>query len=1718
MSDSCMPADTPDKGRHYDFIASAVDDSFKTATVDRGLALAATPLNGQAWYTNAPSAYLEKLKAANLKAWASQNQVDRLLEKVDLVTFATSLLQAKLKERHGIETTTKTGCDTDIERIWLRLYMPKDQSWYTRDFADRATARTVSLLEAALHNFARHETVAAGSDFISKPDKIGNFDVLPIKQKMSVSQFQALCRELDIGAQYKKHLESHLLPDEPVATAVLKHKVTLSQKDALAVAAHIALLTNDIEYDAYKMLLALADGQTRLTLNGRRLQSCDLSMLGTRLTGILLLIPAVRDSRGINRLIAYLPNDPDHPLKEYPSPQAFSEELARQLRENRVVAATKQSYQQYFSQFVDQKQRGHFFAELEQRLFIVRYHKKADATDSLPAWRKDNVAKPQLQLQHLPLSADYWTHAYQQKLNKILNDARELAVSTADADSKARWAWWDNFKKIVSDIFNAVLLIVTPFVPGLGELMMGYTIYQITTDVIEGLVDLAEGLWTELGEHVIGVVTSLIELVAFAAGAKIGNTFKLKLSPLVEGMKPVQLPNGKPALWHPDLAPYEQKKLNLPALSRPDRLGLHQSGKETLLPLEGKLYSVEKASTHPASRTHRIKHPSRPNAYRPKIEHNNHGAWLHEAENPHDWDEQTLMPRLGHQAERFSPAELEQIRICSGTDTAALRQMHSDNAAPPPLLADTLKHFSAYDDVRLASEHIRKGQPIDAQAVWFEPIPTSLPGWPPERALRVFASDDLRGYSRQYGNHNATPAQTLDISHADLNAGRLPERLAGFLDDADSAAMLGRDVPPARRAQALRERLADAVQARQGEVAERMYQAGERTDKADIRVVQQTFPKLPLTLAEKLLSQASPVELQRIANEDRLPLRLKTQARELDFEASATRAFEGFYHPQRLGPDTERLALNALRFHTDSFADLRIEVREGTYDGALRCSVGTEDAGQVRRLIRNEHGQYEVLDANNRSLRAAGDFYQAILDALPADKRTALGQSGRHGQQLKTWIMEKALTPGERRTLLAEPPVRPVPPLETEVLVRGWPRFFGGSTAEQRIKRLYPKMNDREVATYIRSLKTKGDGNPDQAIKRLENERKALRDTLQQWRDSYPASVDSSGEPIFGASIEFMQDGGRFLEERLLESFERKSAIFGERNEHPEQGYILDLSSELARPNLDRWWSDLRKRPGIKQHLDQITALKLDNARFSAGDSGLLNDFAQLRQLSARQCELTDIPPALGRMRQLQALDLTNNRIRLTAGAREQLGGLIRLQTLTLDGNPLGQAPNVGRMYRLRELNLANSKIQTWPEGLFKVGDVNRQRPRGFALDMRDCPIRTLPEVTPGSDQAFVLSRARFDTALLSDADRIRYGNYRESLGFARQQAFSQAVKDEIAYWQSFPDETTDYTLSAYRKYREESWQDVRAEPGSADFFSIIRKQRESNDYQSDKSRRQLTRRVWELIDAVALDSELREELFKESLDPKSCEDGGAQQFNIMGMKVLVSKAYAESTSARALDNKLVRLARSAARLNLVAEAARIEVQQQRQQNAITPRDPRTPAPDEVEVHLAYQTGLATRLELPWQSEGMLYQPRSGVTQAKINAAYDSIIAREEGDGLVDAMIELHGDPFWKRHLDRTHPTQSSIDEELFTRKREQIEELRLAQSEWANPTPETRMSRLQRQMESLANQLGVPQLQVFSGHPMSDVEYNRLLINASRDRYALARRWTREAMENAGL
>ncbi|MGE8483807.1 MAG: NEL-type E3 ubiquitin ligase domain-containing protein [Pseudomonas sp.] len=1648
----------------------------------RARELSLTQTRSGKWIRTATQSAHTQLQDANLELWSAQNKVDRFLEELQNVDdFAEPLLTDALMKQYGV--------DVDVRTTYLHLYLPKERPWYAIDVTGGVVTRTVSLLNAALHNFARSETCEPDSDFISQPDERGLFDVLPVKRKMSIAQFQTLCRELDIGARYARYLEDRLLPGDAVARRFLQLKIIDSEKAAFKAAVQQALMTGDIDADASDLILKMLDGQRNLTRKGRVMHFAELSVLDTRLAGIVLITPDLyrEHRREVVPIFAYVPQDPEHPLKEYPSTVAFMNELTRQLRDNPLISSTGMTYRQFFSRFVDQPERGHFFGGLQQRLFEVKWHQK-DPLDPGPSWREVPVEQPNLRFSATPIRGEFWKYRFEQKLNKILNDARHIAVSTADTDRNARWAWWENFKKIVSDIFNVALMVVTPFVPGLGELMMAYTAYQIANDVIEGFVDMTLGLWNEAVEHIVGVVEDAIQLAAFAAGANIGKVVRLKISPLIEGMKPVTLPNGEPRLWHPDLRPYELPDVKLSADSGPDELGLHTHQGQDILPLDDTHFAVRK---DPQTGNYRIKHPHRADAYSPELRHNGLGAWTHEGENPRAWSTPKLLRRLGHTVDGLTDADLERARIASGTDDSALRRMYIDNTAAPPLLDDSLERLHLQRQTWHNIERIRTGRALDPSSYWFEPLATYLDGWPADKSLKVYHNDDLTGPFRQYGNPEATVGQTLSTSLSHLLSDQFAPSLVNFLDEAELQAVLGRPMAKSEQVQALRDRLADEANRLLPDIVNQLYQGAQASDDPQVRLVRHEFAQLPSRVVKTLLSRADSPDLKRMEQEQRLPLNIKIRAREADFEVRANHAYEGFYDDAQWVPETESLVLNALRIHSDTFNELRIEVREGSDVGPLRCSVGTQDASTVRVLVRDEVNRFEVWDAQNHKLREAAVFFEAVLNALPKNKQTQLGYRPGQGRFFKQWVMVKTQTPAERRTVLLAPPIRPRADHEDMMLLRGPGLSTRKATLTERVRDLYPHFNEREADTFVRSLGSPEQGH--QTLTRLDRELHDLEVLLNKWRYRQP---DSWGPDRQG----FVRGGGLHISERLIDCFRRKPTVFGERSTTSDGGYALDLSTEIDAVDLKRWWKEL---PDIKHYLDQITTLNLDRTTFSQKASGLLKDFPHLRQLSARGCGLTQLPDSIGKMHYLRTLRLMNNDIRLTPASVEQLRNLTRIETLRLDDNPrLGMLPNVERMPRLSILSLSNTGATTWPDGLFAP---NKRRPRGFFLDLQENPIRIIPTVVPGSDDAFIVARTRLFEMNLSQANVVKFQAYRRSVGISPTQVYTDAATDAMAQWPMKDDsEWWSAEVSGLGTFRQEAWHDLMTEPGSEGFFALIQKQTTSADYRAGgELRDQLSSRVWRMVEAVDLDSELRADLFEMATSPTTCADAGAQMFNHMGIKVLASEAYALSTSGAMLESRLVRLAKGAARLARVEDIARADFAKR-------------PGGDEVEVYLAYESGLAQRLDLPWQSTLLRYPELARVNAEMLDTAFDTVMSMEAGDGLVNGMIEQ---PYWEKYLRDTYPAEFRRNARMFEHRTDLLDELREAQRAWAGSKEQLIVQRraLKQRLLDLASQLNVPESLVLTGEEMTDEVYGGLLNDIGYEEKQLSRRLTRAALQNAG-
>ncbi|MNQ97434.1 putative E3 ubiquitin-protein ligase ipaH7.8 [compost metagenome] len=302
---------------------------------------------------------------------------------------------------------------------------------------------------------------------------------------------------------------------------------------------------------------------------------------------------------------------------------------------------------------------------------------------------------------------------------------------------------------------------------------------------------------------------------------------------------------------------------------------------------------------------------------------------------------------------------------------------------------------------------------------------------------------------------------------------------------------------------------------------------------------------------------------------------------------------------------------------------------------------------------------------------------------------------------------------------------------------------------------------------------------------------------------------------------------------------------------------------------------------------------------------------------------------------------------------------------------------------------------------------------------------------------------------------------------------------------------------------RANLWSELIDEPKAERFMTVLLNTKDTADYRAGgRAQDQLLKRVWRMLDAVHVDTRLREKLFTMAIVPVDCADAGAQLFNHMGINVLASEAYSYSIDAAELEQKLVTLAKGAARLEQVNDIARADVAS------------RGGNPDEVEIYLAYQTGLAQRLGLPWQSEGMLYRPVSGVTDSMIDQAYDTVLALGEGDGLINKILEQD---FWESYLREKWPVDTETNKHLYQSKYEKLEELRTTQFQWLESTSDVQKADLRNRLRELMNDLPVPETVVFADEPISEANFDRMLSDLGDSEKELARRLTRAALRKAG-
>jgi Leucine-rich repeat (LRR) protein len=1219
-----------------------------------------------------PAAQHQKMQALNGQHWTAQNEVDQLLEKLqDAAGFAEPLLVEALQKKFGI-------ANLDVRKTWLRFYIPIAQG--------AARTWTVSLLDAALHNFEDSETrddaYEEASTFITEPDQSGRFQALPLlEQTIGIPAFTRLCRELDLGRQYQQHLREVFGLDNPRVARALRSKVDESQKAALRAALQFARMSKVIQEGYAITIEGVLDGLDGLRLNHQPFHSHDLSILATPLTGITIFALDLEQARDAVRIVAYIPDDPEHPIKEYASSSEFATDLTRKLR--------SPDYQHFFSRFVAHEHRGHFFSDLNRRLSEVKFHPPVPGS-GLPSWRETPIDNPDLHLRPTIVSGDLWQHLYQNKLDKILNDGQAIAIPTAMVDQKVRWAFWDSVISIGKTILNVAAFVAMPFVPFLGEAMLAYMAWQMLNDTFEGILEWAQGRTAEAFDHLMGVTESLIELGLFAVGGSvIASEFRQilpqQIVQFIDRFEPVAGPNGKTLYWKPDLTPYKQK-LALAQTSRPNALGLHLHEGNQVLPMEGEHFVVSK---DPLTDTHRIEHPTRPDAYNPPLRGNGDGAWHTTLEQPLTWDKDTLLSRIGHSVDSFTPVQREQILEISGHPEDALRKMHVDQEPTPPLLADTIKRFKIDQDLQRLTEQLASDVPEQYRGA--DPIAQlealSEGGlWPSGKQVRLLDDQGQIAWESAKGEN----LSLIELRQNELTDGDMLKTLLQNLDEHEIDQLLKSEFgDPFKsldtRTGDLRKKLAQIVKQNRRSLFESRYTALEHSDSTYVQNVVKADPQLPVSVARELVDNATGEELLQI-HQGQLPERLEKLAGHAKQEVRVTRAYEGLALESVDPVETAVLMLHSLEKLPSWPADVRLDVRSFSFNGELLDSIGSEHAPVHRVLVRQADGRYEAYDSAGQNLHGLSDFYDSVLRALPDAQRDALKMNIGEGRKLQKAVEVNPLERGELRTVLNVQPVEPV--VDTLRLLGnvGYEQVSDGLLSlRNRVRELYPAVREGDIPALIRSFGS----NPRATLSRLHQEHLQLQHELQIWANNPPAVHPTTGRALNVQQLDMEIRNRRFFRREIMRGWRRESAFYND-EVGPESGHVINFSQPIL--------GDL---PVLSGDFSHISVLALDGSTGTRGINAFLERFSGLRKLKLTDFHLNTVPEAIGEMRGLTSLSLTENELVLTPAGQSTLSSLRALRSLDLSDNPqLTLAPNIENLPELSNLDLSGTRINHLPAGM----------------------------------------------------------------------------------------------------------------------------------------------------------------------------------------------------------------------------------------------------------------------------------------------------------------------------------------------------------------------------------------------------------------------------------
>ena len=1411
-----------------------------------------------------------------------------------------------------------------------------------------------SLLWAALQNFSADEALAEGFHAQSHIRLDGHPEHLsPLKPHY----FAAVCRKLDLGAKYQTYLQTFLgvaptgEANPNVTQLATESNLRLLKTYDMQVDAHIAWLKKNITETAYKVLVAVLVAPSppasaaSARLDGKSVVCSSIHLLDTPIDGVVIFSPDTLLLHPGNRLIAYIPNDPVAPFFEFTSLQVFSDELKQRLLDPAYVS--------FFSRFVALSARAAFVKKLNEHPVYL----------SLTA-------------EVLNQSAAHYLCTVQ--LKNMFADAQLLAVPTGVLDERLREERWQLYKGVGLLLINVAAL----FVPVLGDLMLAVAIGDMLKEVYEGVEDWTQGDTDHAREHLLNVAKDLAVNVAVVVGASAIKAAASRLSEATmahfEGFEPIKREDGAVRLWNRNLEHYESPTAHVHRYTA-DARGFFTHQTRQHITVDAKHYPVEFDSE---LQQWRIPHARRPQAFKPGLLHNGDGAWQHAHERPLEWQgSAAIVGRLGGAAATLDERTLEQVRQLTHTSEEVMRRVHLENLLPPPLLAITLKRFEIDRTLSAFVEQMSTPQYNAAHwAHWQMSLLPYLEKWPVGKGFVV--ADESGHTLASYGSTLWPTTSQINLSPAVLHDGKLLEAVLAALSATEGKALLSDELRQSREpAFALATTLAVYLQDNRKAVFERFYQAFNVSRAPEAQTIEAVFPGLPRAVTQALVDSAS-AEQRQVLRTVKVPLKMAETARLYLREARLDRAIEGFYLKDQANADTERLMLHFLERVPGWPTHIPWEVRNDSLQGPVLRSIGNSVPVNPRVLVKTAQGILRYTPRGSIFSLEPGtsvSLSDAIFKSLNALEREGMALDASRGSEAFNEVLaaQAANAREESAQVLGMQPIKPgfkppsvMPDGQTGYPLCGLDAGGHSSSLQRRVRDLFPEYNQEQVLDYLDMLIESG-VEPIRALRERKRIRTSLRNCLQTWIDATPSEISLTHSPVDHADDRYQAAG-------IIARVWRRHPTF-----YPQADSVEGRTLNLSGLRLGSF-------PALPVMADftHIRELKLNNMNCKNTADRFLEHFSGVEVLEMDNNQMSTLPFQLEGMANLRHLSLAQNELFLNAANKLVLLGLSKLEVLNLNDNFLGTELDLSRLNHLRRIYLRRTWIDTWPQAL-------ASRPLLEAADLRQNHIAEIPEdifqTSPRVTRNITLSNNP-----LSAVSRLRLARFvmqgGSTMGVDSEELLSEAAAFE--FW-------TAGITSHERSRRELLWNTLRSEPNSDDFFNVVSRLTTTADAQS--VRQDLSRRVWEMIEAANENSDLRRDLIDIAAAPRSCTDSVALSFSALEIQMELARI---STDPTRQESDLINLGRRLYRLEKLTKIASEHYTLQMATGAI--------GADELEVHLAYRSGLAKPLNLPGQPQSMIFNNLAGVTVEDLSNAKAQVISGEDSDELNRFISSLD---YWREYL-----------------------------------------------------------------------------------------------------